>query len=116
MAVSDFQKNYDETVRRWKNKVQRIRENGQRGVIWGSSSKCVAFLNTIGIKDEIELIVDINPYRQGKYLPGSGKLIIAPNFLKEFRPDAVIAMNPIYLDEIRNELNSLGLNPELTAV
>ena len=115
-AVAKFQNNYEETVRRWKRKIESIRGNGQRGVIWGSSSKCVAFLNTIGIQDEIEFVVDINPYRQGKYLPGSGKLIVAPSFLKEYRPDVVIAMNPIYLDEIRSDLNSLALHPELTAV
>jgi len=115
-AVHDFQRNYDAIVDRWKKKIQSIKANGQRGVIWGSSSKCVAFLNTIGIKDEIEFIVDINTYRQGKYLPGSGKLIVAPSFLKEYRPDVVIAMNPIYLNEIRADLNKLELNPELTAV
>lgn len=115
-TVVQFQNNYAGTVRRWKDKIESIREMGQRCVIWGSSSKCVAFLNTIGIQDEIEFIVDINPYRQGKYLPGSGKLIIPPQFLKEYRPDVVIAMNPIYLDEIRNDLISMGLRPELTAV
>jgi C-methyltransferase C-terminal domain/Methyltransferase domain len=115
-AVGDFKRNYDAIVDRWKKKIQSIRENGQRGVIWGSSSKCVAFLNTIGIKEEIEFIVDINTYRQGKYLPGSGKLIVPPSFLKDYRPDVVIAMNPIYLDEIRADLNKLELNPELTAV
>ena len=114
--VEKFQKNYDRVVQRWKSKVQSISGNRQRAVIWGSSSKCVAFLNTIGVKDEIEFIVDINTYRQGKYLPGSGKLIVPPSFLKEYRPDVVIAMNPIYLDEIRDDLESMGLNPELTAV
>ena len=115
-AVDEFQRNYEGIVRRWKHKIESIRERGQRGVIWGSSSKCVAFLNTIGIKDEIEFIVDINTYRQGKYLPGSGKSIVAPSFLREYQPDVVIAMNPIYLDEIRNDLSNLGLTPELTAV
>jgi SAM-dependent methyltransferase len=115
-AVDQFQNNYEKIVNRWKRKIQSIRENGQRSVIWGSSSKCVAFLNTIGIKDEIEFIVDINTYRQGKYLPGSGKRIVAPDFLQEYHPDVVIAMNPIYLDEIQSGLNSLGLHPELTAV
>jgi hypothetical protein len=115
-AVVRFQKNYAGTVRRWNQKIESVRDNGQRCVIWGSSSKCVAFLNTIGVRDEIEFIVDINPYRQGKYLPGSGKLIVAPTFLSEYRPDVVIAMNPIYLDEIQADLNGLGLQPELTAV
>jgi SAM-dependent methyltransferase len=114
--VAGFQTAYQETVNRWKCKVQGAQENGRRVVVWGSSSKCVAFLNTIGIKDEIEFVVDINPYRQGKYLPGSGKLIVAPNFLNEYRPDLVIAMNPIYLEEIRSDLDKLRLHPELTAV
>lgn len=114
--VARFQSNYEQVVRRWKDKVRSIRDAGKQGVIWGSSSKCVAFLNTIGITDEIEYIVDINPHRQGKYLPGSGKLIVPPSFLRDYRPDVVIAMNPIYLDEIRKDLNSLGLNPELVAV
>lgn len=115
-AVIKFQNNYEKTVRHWKQKVESVRRAGQRSVIWGSSSKCVAFLNTIGIEDEIEFVVDINPYRQGKYLPGSGKLIVAPEFLAEYRPDIVIAMNPIYLDEIGHDLTGLGLKPELTAV
>lgn len=114
--VARFQSNYEQVVSGWKQKVQSIREQGKRGVIWGSSSKCVAFLNTIGITDEIEFVVDINPYRHGKHLPGSGKLIVAPNFLRDYRPDVVIAMNPIYLDEIGKDLSGLGLNPELVAV
>jgi SAM-dependent methyltransferase len=115
-AVDEFRTRYDQVVRHWQKKVQGIREASQRAVIWGSSSKCVAFLNTIGIIDEIEYVVDINPYRQGKYLPGSGKLIVPPSFLREYRPNVVIAMNPIYLDEIRSDLKELQLEPELTAV
>ncbi len=114
--VKHFRKNYEDTVSRWKRKIVEIHEKGQRGVIWGSGSKCVAFLNTIGIGEEIEVIVDINPHRQGKYLPGSGKVIVAPKALEEYRPDVVIAMNSIYLEEIRKDLNGMGLQPELTAV
>src|SRR5258708_28788998 len=112
-AVAQFQSNCEETVRRWKCKIAMIRQTGQRAVIWGSGSKCVAFLNTIGVNDEIEFIVDINPYRQGKYLPGSGKLIVAPKFLTAYSPDVVIAMNPIYRSEIQQDLDRMGLSPEL---
>ena len=114
--MADFRKNHADHVRHWKRKIETVRNNGLRAVIWGSGSKCVAFLSTLGITDEIEFVVDINPYRQGKYLPGSGKPIVAPAFLKDYRPDVVIAMNPIYLDEIRNDLRNLDLEPELTAV
>jgi SAM-dependent methyltransferase len=115
-AVHHFQKRYEQVVSHWRRKVGCIREAGRRCVIWGSSSKCTAFLNTIGIADEIEFVVDINPHRQWKYLPGSGKLIVPPSFLREYRPDVVIAMNPIYLEEIRSDLMSMTLEPELMAL
>ena len=115
-AVALFQSSYRDVVSRWQERLGALRQAGRRVVIWGSGSKCVAFLNTIGINGDIDCVVDINPYRQGKYLPGSGKLIVAPEFLKNHPPDVVIAMNPIYLNEIRNDLNRFGLTPELLAV
>lgn len=114
--VAYFQEHHQAKVEGWKQKAREIQRKGQRAVIWGSSSKCVAFMSTLGIQNEIEFVVDINPHRQGKYLPGSGKKIVAPDFLKDCRPDVVIAMNPIYLQEIQQDLNRLGLSPELTAV
>lgn len=114
--VTQFQERWDSQVSHWKKMIEEIQANGKRLAIWGSGSKCVAFLSTLGIADQVEAIVDINPYRQGKYLPGSGKRIMAPAYLKEYRPDVVIAMNPIYRDEIRRDLDAMGLSPELTAV
>ena len=56
------------------------------------------------MRDEIEHVVDINPYRVGKFLPGTGQRIVAPAFLREYRPDNVVIMNPIYLREVEHEL------------
>lgn len=115
-AVARFQSSIRNMVSRWQERIGAMRQAGRRVVIWGSGSKCVAFLNTVGINGDIDCVVDINPHRQGKYLPGSGKLIVAPHFLKSHPPDVVIAMNPIYLGEIRNDLTRFGLTPELLAV
>ncbi|HRK30367.1 MAG TPA: hypothetical protein PLD59_04755, partial [Tepidisphaeraceae bacterium] len=60
-----------------------------------------------------QAVVDINPAKQGTYLPGSGHEIVAPAELLEIRPSRVIVMNPIYLDEIRQSLTALGLTPDL---
>ncbi len=114
--VTGFQERWDSQVSHWRKTIGEIRAGGKRLAIWGSGSKCVAFLSTLGVADQVDVIVDINPYRQGKYLPGSGKRILAPAYLKEYRPDIVIAMNPIYREEIRRDLDAMGLNPELTAV
>lgn len=115
-AVDRFRENHENHVRQWRSRIEYIRETGQRAVVWGSGSKCVAFLSTLGITDEINVVVDINPHRQGRYLPSTAKRIYAPSHLAEYRPDVVIVMNPIYLGEIRKDLQSMGLNPEVTAV
>ena len=47
---------------------------------------------------------------------GSNHKIISPEELAEINPDLVVAMNPIYIDEIGKELERLGIDAELTAV
>jgi hypothetical protein len=76
----------------------------------------VTFLNTLGINNEVEYVVDINPHRQGSYMAGTGHLIISPDFLKEYKPDVLVAMNAIYKDEIQKELNRMGIDPEIFAL
>jgi hypothetical protein len=88
----------------WLSRLREWAATGQRTVLWGSGSKAVAFLTTLGVHDEVEHAVDINPYRVGKFLPGTGQRIVAPASLRDYRPDNVIIMNPVYRDEIRREL------------
>jgi SAM-dependent methyltransferase len=115
--VASFAEKYRASLDQWKRRFASLRENGQRTAIWGSSSKCVAFLSTLQIPDDTEyVVVDINPHRHGKYLPGLGKQILSPQVLSEYRPDLVISMNPIYSSEIRQDLGHMGLDPELIAV
>ena len=114
--VETFERDYPAKVARWKDDLERATANGRRAVIWGSGSKGVAYLTTLGIHDEIRYTVDINPYKQGMYMAGTGQLIVAPEFLKEYRPDVVVVMNPIYLDEIRRDLEAMDIDAELVAV
>jgi C-methyltransferase C-terminal domain/Methyltransferase domain len=88
----------------WLNRLRHWAATGQRTVLWGSGSKAVAFLTTLGVHDEIEHVVDINPYRVGKFLPRTGQRIVEPAFLGDYRPDNVVIMNPIYREEIGREL------------
>jgi len=110
--VAYFSTQCQEKLTRWKNLLEQIKSAKKKAIVWGSGSKCVAFMTTLGVKDEIEYIVDINPHRHGKFIPGVGKQIVSPAFLKEYRPDIVIVMNPVYCDEIKGTLNTLGLTAE----
>jgi SAM-dependent methyltransferase len=100
----------------WRGWIGRAARRGQRIVLWGGSSKSVSFITTLGLKDEIAAVVDINPHKQGMFMPGSGHAVIAPSELRTVRPALVIAMNPIYVAEIRAELDRLDLDPEILPV
>ena len=114
--VKYFSARYRDKLGQWKNRLQRIHAERRRAVVWGSGSKCVAFMTTLGVKDEIEYVIDINPYRHGKFIPGAGKQIMPPEFLKKYQPDITIVMNPIYCREIQEMLDDMGVATEVTSI
>jgi hypothetical protein len=88
----------------------------ERPVIWGAGSKGVSFLTMLAVDSAIEYAVDVNPFKHGMFIAGTGQLIVAPEFLREYKPDLVVAMNPVYLDEIGRTLSALGVETRLEAV
>ena len=97
----------------WAERIRDAARGGARVVLWGSGSKAVAFLSAVGLGEEIEHLVDINPHRWGKFVPGSGRQIVSPEYLSRHRPDLVIAMNPIYRREIAADLDRYGCKDAL---
>jgi hypothetical protein len=96
--------------------LTRWRATGKTVAIWGSGSKCVSVLSALGFGAELGAVIDINPHKRGRFLPGSGIEIEGPEVLTRVRPDVVWVMNPIYLGEIARELSERGLSPELVAL
>jgi len=103
-------------VQAWRNDLDEARGRGERVVIWGAGSKGVSYLTALRLGDEIECAVDVNPHKAGKYMAGTGHLIVGPESLVEREPDVVVVMNPIYRDEIAQELDELGLHPKVVTV
>ncbi len=114
--VSEFPAKHDAKLHVWRQRVEETAARGRKIVLWGSGSKGVSFLTTLGVGDKIEYVVDINPYRHGYFMPATGQRIVAPPFLLEYRPDMVIIMNGVYRDEITRDLNAMGLQPDVLAL
>ena len=114
--VERFRASYRPAVDGWRRRLDEAARRGERTVLWGSGSKGVSFLTTVGLGDQIAAAVDINPYRQGKYMPGTGHRIVGPDDLPALRPDRVVVMNPIYRQEIGAMLAERGLAPEILTV
>ncbi|WP_395665755.1 class I SAM-dependent methyltransferase [Methylocella sp.] len=100
----------------WRNLVLSAVAGGRRVALWGGGSKAVSFLTTLGLADEISAVVDVNPYKQGRFMPGAGRRVGAPSELASNPPDVVIVMNPIYVPEITAALEAMGLRPSVVAV
>ena len=76
----------------------------------------MTFLNLMSSHAEIDYIVDINPHKQGFYIPRTGQRVISPDALSDYQPDVVIAVNPQYMDEIRKSLADRDIRSDLISV
>ena len=92
-SLGNFKEQCPARIDFWQKALAKSYNNGQKAVIWGSGSKGVAFLSTLEHNDRIEYGVDINPYKQGKFMPGTGQQIVAPQFLAQYQPGTIIVMN-----------------------
>lgn len=100
-------------VEGWAARLSVLRERGMVA-IWGAGAKGVTFANLIDPDATlIDCVVDLNPHKQGRYLPGTGHAIIAPGLLGERGVTTAILMNPNYRVENVELLESLGLRVAL---
>jgi SAM-dependent methyltransferase len=111
-AVDHFEAEYPKRIASLRDDLSA---GDRKTVIWGAGSKGVSYLTTLAADQAIEFAVDINPFKHGMYMAGTGQQIVGPEFLAEYQPDLVVAMNDIYLDEIRAELDRVGVDADLTA-
>ena len=115
-GVTSFENQVGDDIKRWDDTLRRWKASGGTTAIWGGGSKCVSFLSTVEAADNVDVVVDINPHKAGKFIPGSGHRVISPTELIDYAPSSVVAMNSIYLSEIQQQLAELGLAPELVGL
>jgi threonine dehydrogenase-like Zn-dependent dehydrogenase len=115
-----FPSDFLATVTRYAETIKTQGEQARRQtVIWGGASKGVIFalfMRRAGAG--IDLVIDINPAKQGKYLAATGLKVFSPEeALAQVEPGSTIfVMNGNYLPEIRqmtrNQFNYLTVDHE----
>jgi len=100
----------------WADALARRGRARQRLALWGAGSKGITFLNWVPGADQIELVVDLNPRKHGRFVPGTAQQVVAPAALREHRPDLVLVMNRLYETEVAASLDELGIDAELVVV
>ncbi|HMB96340.1 MAG TPA: class I SAM-dependent methyltransferase, partial [Tepidisphaeraceae bacterium] len=111
-----FKKKVSPSIAGWRDMILTAKAEKKKVVLWSALSKAVSFLTTTKVGDAIEYGVDINPQRQGRFLPVTGQQIVEPKFLATYKPDYVILMNPIYVPEVKADLAKMGVKAQVLAV
>ncbi|WKZ47775.1 MAG: class I SAM-dependent methyltransferase [Anaerolineales bacterium] len=112
-SVENFSRGYKLKLEEWQRNLDAMEQAGKRIVIWGASSKTVAFLTALREKNGIDYVVDINPRKKNTYIAGTGQKVVDPEFLVGYKPDIVIVMNPIYIEEIQDILGRMMVSVDL---
>jgi hypothetical protein len=113
-----FKTHTNQRLAAWRRRMLEYARAGKKIALWGAGSKGVSFLTTLGqgVENSVEYAVDINPHKEGTFMAGTGQAIIRPDFLKQYQPDVMILMNPVYREEVENSLAGLGLSPEILLI
>lgn len=108
-AIKGFSSIRAERVASWSRRLGDWATAGKKVVLWGAGARAISFLCAVENANVVAAAVDINPARQGRFLPRSGVEVISPARLPSLEPALVIATNPNFAAEIRNQLNELGV-------
>jgi hypothetical protein len=100
-----FEEQVKETKRKLLEFLIQARRNGKSIAGYGAPGKGNTLLNYCGIRtDFLDYTVDRNPYKQGKFLPGTHIPIYHPDKIKETRPDYVLILPWNFRDEIMQQI------------
>ncbi len=94
----------------------RLLELGVHGkvALWGAGAKGATFANLVDPDCFlIDCVVDLNPNKQCRHIPGTGHPIVAPAELQLRRVKSAVLMNPNYRDENLRLLAAAGIELDL---
>jgi SAM-dependent methyltransferase len=114
---SSFSARFADKVAQWRRRIEDARTHGRHVVIWGAGAKGIAFLNLLRVRAGagVDWVVDINPRKQGHFVPLMGQKIVAADCLLQNPPDLLVVMNPEYEGEIRETIDKMGIRCEVTS-
>ena len=89
--------------------LREAKREGRTVAAYGAAAKGNTLLNTAGVTtDLITYVVDLNPHKQGHFLPGSRLPVYAPTRIRETKPDYVIILPWNLKDEISAQMKEIA--------
>ena len=108
-TYSTFASKVEETKRKLLTILIEIKSQGKTIVGYGAPGKGNTLLNYCGIRsDFLDYTVDRNPYKHGKFTPGTHIEIFPPDRIKQDRPDYLFILPWNLKDEIIKQMAFIG--------
>ena len=105
----DYPQRVERTKRALLTFLIDCKNQGKRVVAYGAPAKGNTLLNYAGVRtDLIDFTVDRSPYKQGRFLPGVRIPILAPEAIREAKPDYVLILPWNLQTEIQSEMAYIG--------
>ena len=106
----DYYFSFGEKVKGTKRKLLEFPDQSKRAgksiAGYGAPGKGNTLLNYCGIRtDFIDYTVDRNPYKHGKFTPGTHIPIFPPDKIRETRPDYLFILPWNFKDEIMKQMS-----------
>jgi hypothetical protein len=114
-CIQKFAAKTEENIKGFSQQTIKLLDDGNRVVIWGAGARGVTFLNIFQDR-RIEFAVDINPHKQGMFVPGTGQKIVEPEFLLKYKPDFILLANPAYRQEIKRRIDELNIKAKFISL
>lgn len=112
-SLVDWQSTISEQMKSLARIVKKARLDGKKVIGYGAPTKAALMLELSGLSSEdIDLIVEDNPLKAGRYLPGTGIPILSTSTLTSYSADLIVVFAWNFFDEIlaklRDEFNFSG--------
>jgi hypothetical protein len=107
-SYANFAEQVKETKRKLLDFLIKAKREGKKVVGYGAPGKGNTLLNYCAIRtDFLDYTVDRNPYKQGKFLPGTHIPIYHPDKIADTKPDYVLILPWNFKDEIIKQMASI---------
>jgi hypothetical protein len=85
--------------------IARLRHEKQSICAYGAGAKATTLLAWCGFDaDELEYVADLNSLKHGLFMPGTDLKIVAPDQIRQRRPNVVLILAWNFASEIMDQL------------
>jgi SAM-dependent methyltransferase len=107
-TYSGYAERVDSVLRSIRDFLGEARDGGRAIVGYGAAAKGTILLNASrATADQVDYVVDLNPHKQDRFLPGTRIPICPPDRVAETRPDYLLILAWNLRDEVMGQMSHI---------